>query len=64
MPGLLTPMSLLPGFGAASPGESLPLAKAAAKKAIELDDALAEAHNSLALVLICTISICRIEEGI
>src|SRR5207249_1342373 len=51
--GLADSYVLLPGFGAASPQESLPLAKAAAQKAIELDDSLAEAHSSLALVLIC-----------
>jgi TolB-like protein/Tfp pilus assembly protein PilF len=43
--------SLLPGFGGASPAGSLPRAKAAAKKALELDDTLAEAHTSLANVL-------------
>ena len=51
--GLADAYVLLPGFGAASPQESLPLAKAAAQKALELDDTLAEAHSSLALVLIC-----------
>ena len=51
--GLADSYVLLPGFGAASPQESLPLAKAAAQKALELDDTLAEAHSSLGLVLIC-----------
>jgi len=35
-------------FGALPPREALPIAKAAAKKALETDDSLAEAHNSLA----------------
>ena len=51
--GLADAYVLLPGFGGASPQESLPLAKAAAQKALELDDTLAEAHSSLGLVLIC-----------
>jgi TolB-like protein/Flp pilus assembly protein TadD len=41
----------LPVYGAASPADSMPQAKAAAKKALELDDTLAEAHTSLANVL-------------
>ncbi len=51
--GLADSYVILPGFGGASPGESLPLAKTAAQKALELDDTLAEAHSSLGLVLIC-----------
>ena len=39
---------LLSGFSAASPKESLPEAKAAALKALELDDSLGEAHTVLA----------------
>jgi len=35
-------------FGALPPREALPIAKAAARKALEADDSLAEAHNSLA----------------
>ena len=42
---------LLSGFGAATPRESFPLAEAAAKKALEIDDTLAEAHTTLAFVL-------------
>jgi tetratricopeptide (TPR) repeat protein len=38
-------------YGAASPADSFPQAIAAAKKAIELDDTLAEAHTSLACSL-------------
>jgi TolB-like protein/Tfp pilus assembly protein PilF len=37
--------------GSLSPKESMPKAKAAAVKAIELDDTLAEAHTSLAFVM-------------
>jgi TolB-like protein/Flp pilus assembly protein TadD len=49
--GLGDSYSLLPIYGVASPADSFPQAKAAAKKALELDDTLAEAHCSLALVL-------------
>src|SRR5712691_2752197 len=35
-------------FGSLPPREALPIAKAAAKKALEIDDNLSEAHNSLA----------------
>jgi TolB-like protein/Tfp pilus assembly protein PilF len=50
--GVADAWSLLPGYGAASPEESMPPAKAAAKKALELDDTLAEAHASLGLILL------------
>jgi TolB-like protein/Flp pilus assembly protein TadD len=49
--GLADAYQLLSGYGAASPQESYPLAKAAAKRALELDDSLGEAHASLAHVL-------------
>ena len=42
---------MLANYAAASPQESFPKAKAAAKKAVELDDTLAEAHTSLANIL-------------
>src|SRR6266567_7084763 len=42
---------LLSGFGAARPQDSLPLAEAAAKKALEIDDTLAEAHTTLGFSL-------------
>lgn len=42
---------LLPGFTVGSPQECYPKAIAAAKRALELDDTLAEAHTSLALAL-------------
>ena len=51
--GLADAYVLLPPYGAASALESFPQAEAAAKKALELDDALAEAHTSLAQVLLC-----------
>jgi TolB-like protein/Flp pilus assembly protein TadD len=50
--GLGDAYSLLPGYGGASPRESFPKAEAAARRAVELDDTLAEAHTSLAQVLI------------
>jgi TolB-like protein/Tfp pilus assembly protein PilF len=46
--GLADTYVLLSGFSAASPKESLPKAKAAALKALELDSTLGEAHTSLA----------------
>jgi len=49
--GLADSYGLLNVYGAASPADSFPQAKAASKKALELDDTLAEAHTSLALVL-------------
>jgi len=41
----------LPGYTAGAPQDCYPKAMAAAKKALELDDALAEAHTTLALAL-------------
>jgi len=41
----------LPGYSVASPQDAYPKAKAAAKRALELDEALAEAHTALADVL-------------
>ena len=49
--GLADAYVLLSGFGAASPKDSLPQAKAAAQKALELDNTLGEAHASLAQAL-------------
>ncbi len=50
--GLADAYVLLSGFGAASPKDSLPQAKAAAEKALELDSTLGEAHASLAQELL------------
>src|SRR5438132_8393268 len=49
--GLADTYVLLSGFGAASPKDSLPKAKAAAQKALELDSSLGEAHAALAEAL-------------
>ena len=49
--GLADSYGLLSGWGAGSPQESFPPAKTAAKKALALDDTLAEAHASLAKIL-------------
>jgi serine/threonine protein kinase/tetratricopeptide (TPR) repeat protein len=49
--GLTDSYLVLSQYGAASPADSYPQATAAAKKAIELDDTLAEAHTSLACSL-------------
>jgi TolB-like protein/class 3 adenylate cyclase/Tfp pilus assembly protein PilF len=50
--GLADAYLLLPPYGAASPSESFPQAEAAARKALELDDTLAEAHTSLGQFLL------------
>jgi TolB-like protein/Flp pilus assembly protein TadD len=49
--GLADAYVLLPFFTAGTPRECYPKAKAAAKKALELDDTLAEAHASLAMAI-------------
>lgn len=48
--GLADCYNLLREYSAMPPGEAYPRALAAAKKAVELDDNSAEAHNSLAFV--------------
>jgi TolB-like protein/class 3 adenylate cyclase/Tfp pilus assembly protein PilF len=48
--GLADSYMLLSPYGAISPKESIPPAKAALKKALELDDSLAEAHASSGLL--------------
>jgi TolB-like protein/Flp pilus assembly protein TadD len=48
--GLTDSYLLLPNYGGTPTQEVLPRARAAAKKALELDDALAEAHASLGLL--------------
>jgi TolB-like protein/Tfp pilus assembly protein PilF len=42
---------LLPGYTAGTPQDCYPKAMAAAKKALEVDDTLAEAHTSLAMAI-------------
>jgi eukaryotic-like serine/threonine-protein kinase len=49
--GLADAYCLLGPYGGSPPNETMPKAKAAALKALELDDNLAEAHASLALIL-------------
>jgi TolB-like protein/Flp pilus assembly protein TadD len=49
--GLAEVYSVLPYYTATAPGEAFPKAKAAALKALQLDDKLAEAHTALAQVL-------------
>jgi TolB-like protein/Tfp pilus assembly protein PilF len=49
--GLADSYVILSVFGAASPQDSIPEARAAAKKALELDDTLAETHASLARIV-------------
>jgi len=48
--GLADCYVLLPAFSEIPPGESMQKARAAARKALQLDDGLAEAHTSLALI--------------
>jgi TolB-like protein/Tfp pilus assembly protein PilF len=50
--GLADSYTLLHVFGAASPADSFPQAQEAAKKAVEFDETSAEAHTSLAWMLI------------
>ncbi len=50
--GLADAYVLLPAFAEASPKDSLPQAKAAAAKALELDSTLGEAHATLANALV------------
>jgi TolB-like protein/Flp pilus assembly protein TadD len=49
--GVADAYALLPGYSGGIPGDCYPKAIAAAKKALELDDTLAEARTSLALAL-------------
>jgi tetratricopeptide (TPR) repeat protein len=49
--GLADSYALLSAYGAESPQDSIPQAKAATKKALELDNSLAEAHASFARIL-------------
>src|ERR1700759_2415066 len=49
--GFADPYGLIPNYSAGSPQEFYPKAKAAARKALELDETLAEAHTSLAQAL-------------
>jgi TolB-like protein/Flp pilus assembly protein TadD len=49
--GLADAYALLSVYAAAPPGDAFPKAKAAAQKALELDNTLAEAHTSLAETL-------------
>jgi TolB-like protein/class 3 adenylate cyclase/Flp pilus assembly protein TadD len=49
--GLADAYVLLPAFTSTAPQDAMPKAKVAAQKALELDDTLAEAHTSLAMVL-------------
>ena len=50
--GIADSYNLLAGYSALSPREAFPRAKAAARKALEIDDTLAEAHTSLAFVML------------
>ncbi|MCA1557642.1 MAG: tetratricopeptide repeat protein, partial [Acidobacteria bacterium] len=49
--GLADAYVLFPGYAVSSPQDSYPKAKAAARRALEIDDGLAEAHAALGLEL-------------
>src|SRR4030095_2512656 len=49
--GLADTHNTLGSYGIVAPKEAFPLAKAAADKALELEDSLAEAHNSAAFLI-------------
>ena len=49
--GMADSYALLSAYAVPPPKEAMPLAKAAAQKALELDDTLAEAHASLGMAL-------------
>ena len=49
--GMALAYVIFPEYSAGSPAESIPKAKAAATKALALDDTLAEAHTALAYIL-------------
>ncbi len=48
--GLADAFNLLSGWGAVAPNDGFPFAKAAATRALELDDELAEAHTQMGIV--------------
>ncbi|MFY9910521.1 MAG: winged helix-turn-helix domain-containing protein [Candidatus Sulfotelmatobacter sp.] len=48
--GLADSYAIMSSYGFVAPSQYMPLAKAAALKAVQLDDLLAEAHTSLALI--------------
>jgi eukaryotic-like serine/threonine-protein kinase len=50
--GMAEAYVIFPNFSIASPRDSAPKAKAAAERALELDETLAEAHTALAYVLL------------
>ena len=52
--GIVDSCALIPVYGAGTPQDYYPRAKAAAQKALELDDTLGEAHTSLANVFFVT----------
>ena len=49
--GLADAYSLIPSYSGGTPQEYLPKAEVAARKSVELDDTLAEAHTSLATLI-------------
>jgi serine/threonine-protein kinase len=50
--GLADSYNMLAGYSTLAPRDAFPKAKAAARKALEIDDTLAEAHTSLAFVML------------
>ena len=50
--GIADSYNMLAGYSTLAPRDAFPKAKAAARKALEIDDTLAEAHTSLAFVML------------
>ena len=62
--GLADAYALLTAYGATPVSEALPRAEAAAKKALELDESLAEAHTSLGLLLFYNLDFQAFDEAV
>ena len=59
--GLADAHAILPIYASTPPDEDVPAALAAARKAVELDDSLAEAHTSLANALLFNVQLAEAE---
>jgi TolB-like protein/tetratricopeptide (TPR) repeat protein len=59
--GLGDAHAILPIYASTAPNEDVPAALAAARKAVELDDSLAEAHTSLANALLFNVQLAAAE---
>ena len=59
--GLADAHAILPIYASTPPNDDVPAALAAARKAVELDDSLAEAHTSLANALLFNVQLAQAE---